>query len=706
MAFSNSTKERSSPVEQPDFTKAELAELDKVWDEIGANRRNGIDRTARGAGLDPVPSLHGAAGSAGMEVIERRFHAARTHKASSAESILRHVLARRGWTVAFRQGRLSGEQSLQLLGELREYARNWLRHEAEAFLQPYVVVREPDENLPDLLSLSSALSKQEESHRRWVLWLASIDRFFARVATFIDEAIHAGVGTYGVGVVEAADLPEIASQVSAQKLFLANFHEELRNLGGVRLLPPVPPSVTKPPAPPAGAEPELIFDVRVIMGREPSEIPLGAIPFTPKQVIARSELYGNAPYTAAQQVIRRKVIRYQPLAAERRVHVGDDRPCPGCIAEQAKGWSPLGSLLPIGSCECKMGCHCHFSYRDETGRVIETPGFPRKGAALGRSFERADKGNPYHEAHGPKGGQFTSGPSSGGPAPKEGRAPREPHEHPTHQIHGYHDDKGGFKPGVLPKADVHAARKRDEEKEAVANEVKQKTAQPDASVGEPSSSPISVDKNGLVDVDFKKFDRLIEDTKSLRDKMRTENIPADLVLGHIASKRGFDGKPTLANSKDVDAMIKDGGIELYRGVSEYRGKSSSDLVDQFKNGECFYGMGIYGNGIYTMSSLKNSDPKKSAINYSSGSDEGVMRMVLPKDANVIDSGKLDEIGFDVEAQIEKHAMGKSPKEESDIYSSQITEPGRLAAMLGYDAIHVKRNGMFIILNRSKVRVEE
>lgn len=66
-----------------------------------------------------------------------RFAKSKTHKASSAEAILQHVLRQRGWSKAWTEGRLTGRQHLQLLEDVRQYGRAWMRHEAEAFFGRY-----------------------------------------------------------------------------------------------------------------------------------------------------------------------------------------------------------------------------------------------------------------------------------------------------------------------------------------------------------------------------------------------------------------------------------------------------------------------------------------------------------------------------------------------------------------------------------------
>lgn len=65
----------------------------------------------------------------------RRLSPARTTKASSAESILRICLSRRGWTRAFREAELTGAQHLDLLDDVRQYGRSWLHHEAEGLFR-------------------------------------------------------------------------------------------------------------------------------------------------------------------------------------------------------------------------------------------------------------------------------------------------------------------------------------------------------------------------------------------------------------------------------------------------------------------------------------------------------------------------------------------------------------------------------------------
>ncbi len=47
---------------------------------------------------------------------------------------------------------------------------------------------------------------------------------------------------------------------------------------------------------------------------------------------------------------------------ERSVLGGETHSCQQCLDEDAKGWSPIGSLIPIGERTCLNNCRCSFLY--------------------------------------------------------------------------------------------------------------------------------------------------------------------------------------------------------------------------------------------------------------------------------------------------------------------------------------------------------
>lgn len=48
---------------------------------------------------------------------------------------------------------------------------------------------------------------------------------------------------------------------------------------------------------------------------------------------------------------------------ECRNELGAADHCEGCLAETARGWVPIGSLIPIGSRQCLSSCRCSLVYR-------------------------------------------------------------------------------------------------------------------------------------------------------------------------------------------------------------------------------------------------------------------------------------------------------------------------------------------------------
>lgn len=55
---------------------------------------------------------------------------------------------------------------------------------------------------------------------------------------------------------------------------------------------------------------------------------------------------------------------------EQRVLDPGARHCPCCIEQAGMGTQPLGTLLPIGRCDCRANCRCVKIYVDAAGREI------------------------------------------------------------------------------------------------------------------------------------------------------------------------------------------------------------------------------------------------------------------------------------------------------------------------------------------------
>lgn len=212
----------------------------------------------------------------------------------------------------------------------------------------------------------------------------------------------------------------------------------------------------------------------------------------------------------------------------------------------------------------------------------------------------------------------------------------------------------------------------------------------------------------------------------------------DPLLGEIYRRQGFDvSKPQVVSRRDLDAAIRDGWVELYRGIQDKvwwdadgteHIVTQSDLAEQFRSGEHFPGGGVYGNGSY-------AGPKDTAAQYADYQRDGIIRMALSPDARVIELGEArDEWRrmtpeFDATYAAAQQAAGVGPDGWPWGYhnpkSSVLADMGRLAAAMGYDAMRVTRlteyaplgsrdmaltgpseGDYYIIFNRGALKVQE
>lgn len=73
---------------------------------------------------------------------------------------------------------------------------------------------------------------------------------------------------------------------------------------------------------------------------------------------------GRATYEATAE----KVARSSGYTEERNL-LGTAEHCGDCVAETARGWVPIGSLIPIGSRQCRGNCRCRIQRRKGPGRA-------------------------------------------------------------------------------------------------------------------------------------------------------------------------------------------------------------------------------------------------------------------------------------------------------------------------------------------------
>lgn len=183
----------------------------------------------------------------------------------------------------------------------------------------------------------------------------------------------------------------------------------------------------------------------------------------------------------------------------------------------------------------------------------------------------------------------------------------------------------------------------------------------------------------------------------------------DVMLHDIARVQGFDGLPALVDQAELDRVVAEGGVKLWRGLTMSHG---DDYGRQFQTGDYFAGRGVAGDGTYTARDLMGTASAKSgttagrdiARDYASEGDRGqVLQMVLRPNARTITFrdavARMEKDRDFIEADL---SLGDS-KARDDLTLAFYSDPGRWAAAQGYDAIISGKNYV-VVLNRRAVKV--
>jgi len=82
----------------------------------------------------------------------------------------------------------------------------------------------------------------------------------------------------------------------------------------------------------------------------------------------RARMYGQSGRSIFHRVERAEM-DLRGYDQERSIRYSGDS-CAGCIQEEARGWVPIGALVPIGQRDCKVNDRCRVGYRN-TGTGAE-----------------------------------------------------------------------------------------------------------------------------------------------------------------------------------------------------------------------------------------------------------------------------------------------------------------------------------------------
>lgn len=193
-------------------------------------------------------------------------------------------------------------------------------------------------------------------------------------------------------------------------------------------------------------------------------------------------------------------------------------------------------------------------------------------------------------------------------------------------------------------------------------------------------------------------------------------------------EQGFTGKPELVSSKELDAAIRGGDLEMYRGVGSNDPELAKKYLTDFQSGDLHPGTGMWGSGTYAAVPVADANaqgpafgkisPKKftradgeeietpfgEARAYATaGHEHGwVFRMALRKDARI---GKYDDLVKEQERFIARLERQGASEDKIAWHRGF----GRWATAAGYDGFFINatnsQSGYFVLLNRTAVRVQ-
>lgn len=138
---------------------------------------------------------------------------------------------------------------------------------------------------------------------------------------------------------------------------------------------------------------------------------------------------------------------------------------------------------------------------------------------------------------------------------------------------------------------------------------------------------------------------------------------------------------------------------VYRGISAPDEETLNKYIYQFLYGDIFLGgrASIYGTGIYTCTT-KNENTKSYATDGGLNSNGIILELKIPNDENVISYDKLIEIQASLMPRLIKMI-------DNTKFIELLENYGVLASILKYDAIYVEDKEYLVIMNRSKIKMD-
>lgn len=162
----------------------------------------------------------------------------------------------------------------------------------------------------------------------------------------------------------------------------------------------------------------------------------------------------------------------------------------------------------------------------------------------------------------------------------------------------------------------------------------------------------------------------------------------------------YDQLPTLYSTlkeQNIDSL------KIYRGISANDIESLKTYISDFVEGNVFYGGrgSIYGTGIYTIIDNDSDIAQKYASDGGTNNCGIVIESTMQPDTKIIKNTEIEPI-----RNIIFDRLKKIYKSGTENFLAVLEDDGALASILGYDAILVNEKNYLVILNRTKMIVND
>lgn len=172
------------------------------------------------------------------------------------------------------------------------------------------------------------------------------------------------------------------------------------------------------------------------------------------------------------------------------------------------------------------------------------------------------------------------------------------------------------------------------------------------------------------------------------------------IIKNIYQILKYDQLPTLYSTLKGQNI---NSLKIYRGISANDIESLKTYISDFIEGNVFYGgrASIYGTGIYTIIDNDSEIAQKYASDGGTNNCGIVIESTIQPDTKIIKSAEIEPI-----RNIIFDKLKKIYKTGTENFLAVLEDDGALASILGYDAILVNEKNYLVILNRTKMIVND